>query len=91
MFIRISNIHADFLFFLFVCLFVLVIEALTIKNGCKTENEIVKLQTEKEAMDIDCSVVTGGGTGGNRNYLNDLNISRIGSRGNFLLFFIELY
>ncbi|XP_070229910.1 adhesion G protein-coupled receptor E3 [Bos mutus] len=42
----------------------MVIEALTIKNGCKTENEIVKLQIEKETMDIDCSVVTGGGTGG---------------------------
>ena len=69
----------------------LVIEALTIKNGCKTENEIVKLQIEKETMDIDCSVVTGGGTGGNRNYLNYLNISRIGGRGNLLLFFIELY
>uniref|UniRef100_A0A4W2IIY9 Adhesion G protein-coupled receptor E3-like n=2 Tax=Bos indicus x Bos taurus TaxID=30522 RepID=A0A4W2IIY9_BOBOX len=42
----------------------MVIEVLTIKNSCKTENEIVKLQTEKESMDIDCSVVTGGGTGG---------------------------
>nr|XP_020768322.1 adhesion G protein-coupled receptor E3-like isoform X3 [Odocoileus virginianus texanus] len=42
----------------------MVIEALTIKNGCKTENEIVKLQIEKETMDIDCTVVTGGGTGG---------------------------
>nr|XP_042105985.1 adhesion G protein-coupled receptor E3-like isoform X5 [Ovis aries] len=42
----------------------MVIEVLTIKNSCETENEIVKLQTEKEAMDIDCSVVTGGGTGG---------------------------
>ena len=69
----------------------LVIEALTIKNGCKTENDIVKLQIEKETMDIDCTVVTGGGTGGNRNYLNYLNISRIGGRGNLLLFFIELY
>ncbi|KAJ1060652.1 hypothetical protein K5549_016066, partial [Capra hircus] len=43
----------------------MVIEALTIKNGCKTENDIVKLQIEKETMDIDCTVVTGGGTGGN--------------------------
>ena len=69
----------------------LVIEALTIKNGCKTENDIVKLQIEKETMDIDCTVVTGGGTGGNRNYLDYLNISRIVGRGNLLLFFIELY
>ena len=69
----------------------LVIEALTIKNGCKTENEMVKLQIEKETMDIDCSDVTGGGTGGNGNYLNYLNISRIGGRGILLLLFIELY
>ena len=52
---------------------------------------MVKLQTEKETMDIDCNVVTGGGTGGNGNYLDYLNISRTGGRGNLLLFFIELY
>ncbi|KAM9730938.1 adhesion G protein-coupled receptor E3-like isoform 2-T2 [Dama dama] len=42
----------------------MVIKALTIKNSCKTENETVKLQTEEASMDIDCTVVTGGGTGG---------------------------
>ena len=52
---------------------------------------MVKLQTEKETMDIDCNVVTGGGPGGNGTYLDYLNISRTGGRGNLLLFFIELY
>ena len=85
-----TSVYKDFQYsHRFFCF--LVIEALTIKNSCETENEIIKLQTEKEAMDIDCRVVTGGGTGGNRNYIDYLNISRIVGRGNLLLFFIELY
>ena len=67
----------------------LVIKALTIKNSCKTENEIVKLQTEEASMDIDCTVVTGGGTGGNRNYLDYLNVSRIGGREIYFYFLLN--
>ncbi|XP_010965251.3 adhesion G protein-coupled receptor E3-like [Camelus bactrianus] len=41
-----------------------VIKTLTIKNGCRTENEMFKLKTEKESMDIACTSITGGGMEG---------------------------
>uniref|UniRef100_A0A480S7G1 Adhesion G protein-coupled receptor E3 isoform 1 n=1 Tax=Sus scrofa TaxID=9823 RepID=A0A480S7G1_PIG len=42
----------------------MAIKALTIKNGCQEENVTFNIQTEKASMEIDCTVITGGGTRG---------------------------
>ncbi|XP_057566021.1 adhesion G protein-coupled receptor E3-like [Hippopotamus amphibius kiboko] len=55
----------------------MVIKALTIKTGCKTKKQIFKLQAEKEAMDIDCTVITGGGTGSAVIFISYNNVESI--------------
>uniref|UniRef100_G3UAM5 Adhesion G protein-coupled receptor E5 n=1 Tax=Loxodonta africana TaxID=9785 RepID=G3UAM5_LOXAF len=44
----------------------IAIETLTLKRGCKEEGETFELKAKGNSMDIDCSIITEGGTGGNR-------------------------
>ena len=86
---RISSLHTDFL----LCCCCLAIKALTIKNGCQEENVTFNIQTEKASMEIDCTVITGGGTRGNRNYLDYLEVSRVWGKGKctFSFFLFSFY
>nr|XP_023396222.1 adhesion G protein-coupled receptor E3-like isoform X1 [Loxodonta africana] len=42
----------------------IAIETLTLKRGCKEEGETFELKAKGNSMDIDCSIITEGGTGG---------------------------